>query len=156
MSMTGSTADFGASPSSQSGAGGQLAKLVGSWQAVTTTVKQGMVFPSLLTFTGDGIVLANEPPGPFDTPGHGVWVSTGPDSANYTFLALVGGEAGVLTATMKIVGAVRYDAGADTWRGPFKIQIVDTNGSETLADDGTFDATRIAVESLDDTPGGAA
>lgn len=140
---------------SLSNAGSHLTKLVGSWQARTIATKQGVSFPALLTFTGDGIVLADEPPGAFDTAGHGAWAATGPDSANFTFLALVGGETGVLSATMKVVGAVRYDAGTDTWRGPFRIQVVDANGNETLTDDGTFDATRIAVESLNAAASGA-
>jgi hypothetical protein len=128
---------------------GRMAKLVGAWQVETTVVNQGTTFPALLTFTSDGIVLADEPPSPFETTGHGAWAATGPDSADFTFVALIGSEEGPLSATIKVVGSLQYDALADTWNGPFKVRVVDASGAELLADDGTFDATRIKAESLD-------
>jgi hypothetical protein len=124
----------------------RLAKLIGSWQVETTVVKQAATFPALLTFTSDGIVIADEPPSPFETSGHGNWVATGPDTANLTFLALIGSVEGPLSATLKVVGTLRYDANADTWDGPFAIQVTDAKGAEVLADHGTFKGTRIAIE----------
>ena len=87
-----------------------------------TVVKQDAQFPSLMTFTSDGFVLADEPPMPFETTGHGAWVATGPDSADFTFVALIGSESGALSATLKVTGSLKMDAAADTWEGPFKIQ----------------------------------
>lgn len=126
-----------------------LGKLVGSWQVETTVVKQNATFPSLLTFTSDGIVIADETPSPFETSGHGNWVATGPQAASFTFVALLGSKEGPLSATIKIVGALQYDPKADTWNGPFKVQVIDPSGKAILADTGTFKATRIEIEKLD-------
>lgn len=136
----------GAMPSSPAGT---LEQLVGSWAVEVTVVKQNAMFPSLVTFTGDGLVLADEPPSPFETTGHGAWVGTGPDSADYTFVALIGSETGALSATLKVAGSLRFDAAADTWQGPFQIQVVDASGAEILADDGIFAGVRITVESAE-------
>jgi hypothetical protein len=51
----------------------RLAKLVGSWSVEIATSEHG-VSAGLLSFTRDGIVLADESPLPFDTAAHGVWV----------------------------------------------------------------------------------
>ena len=123
-----------------------LDQVVGSWAVEVTVVQQDAVFPALITFTSDGIVLADKPPSPFETTGHGAWVATGPDSADYTFVALIGSESGALSAKIKVTGSLQLDAAADTWAGPFKIQIVDADGAEVMTDEGTFAGTRIAVE----------
>lgn len=130
--------------------GNHLHKLVGGWSVDTTVEIQQATFPSLMTFTSDGIVLTDEPPSPFETTGHGNWVATGPRSAAFTFLALIGGGPdGQLSVSLKIVGKLQYDARADNWSGPFKIQGFDQDGIELFADRGTFSGTRIAVETLD-------
>jgi hypothetical protein len=54
-----------------------------------------------------------------------------------------------VSVTYKIVGKLEFDARADSWRGPFKIQAFDPDGNEIFADRGTFAGTRIAVETLD-------
>ena len=41
-----------------------LDQLVGSWAVEVTVVQQDAVFPALITFTSDGLVLADEPPMP--------------------------------------------------------------------------------------------
>ena len=128
---------------------GSLKGLVGAWVVETTVVEQNAIFPALLTFTSDGLVFGDEPPAPFETTAHGNWVTTGPQSAAFTFLALIGSEAGPLAATIKVAGTLQYDAKADTWNGPFQVQVVDADGNELLVDNGTFDATRIAIETLD-------
>lgn len=130
-------------------AGDELPGIVGSWLVTTTVVKQASTFPSLLTFTGDGIVLADETPSLYETTGHGAWEATGKDSANFTFIALIGSESGALSVQLKVIGSLVYNAAADTWQGPFTIRITDADGAEVLVDEGTFDAVRIAVESLD-------
>lgn len=125
----------------------RLSKLVGSWQVETMVVQQAATFPALLTFTSDGIVIADEPPSPFETSGHGNWVATGPDTADFTFLALIGSAEGPLSAMLKVVGSLTYDSVTDTWQGPFTIQVVDAAGAEILTDEGAFTGARIAVES---------
>ena len=60
-----------------------------------------------------------------------------------------GGPNGQLSLSYKIVGKLEFDAQADNWSGPFKIQIFDPDGAEIFADRGTFSGTRIAVETLD-------
>jgi hypothetical protein len=47
------------------------------------------------------------------------------------------------------VGRLEFDARADNWSGPFKIQVFDPDGNEIFADRGAFTGTRIAVETLD-------
>jgi hypothetical protein len=118
---------------------------------VTTIDQQDATFPALLTFTSDGIVFGDEPPAPFETTAHGNWVTTGPNAAGFTFLALIGSEEGVtkLSATLKLVGSLDYDAQSDSWRGPYRLWINDVNGQELLVESGTFAGTRIAVEKLD-------
>jgi hypothetical protein len=128
----------------------RLHKLAGAWSVVTTVEIAQLSFPTLITFTSDGIVLADEPGDAFETTGHGNWVATGPGEAAFTFLALVGGgPGGNVSATYKVVGKLGFDAHADNWSGPFKIQVLDPDGNELFADRGTFTGTRIAVETLD-------
>jgi hypothetical protein len=130
--------------------GNSLHRLAGAWSVEVTVEIQQLSFPGLLTFTSDGIVLAEEPPSPFETTGHGNWVATGPREAAFTFLALFGGgPGGNVSATGKVVGKLEYDPRADNWSGPFKIQVFDPDGNEIFADRGTFSGTRIAVETLD-------
>lgn len=124
----------------------RLAKLVGSWQVETTVVQLAVTFPALFTFTSDGILITDEPPTPFETSGHGNWVATGPATADFTFLALIGSAEGALSATLKVVGSLQYEGSNDTWAGPFTIQVTDATGTEILADQGTFKGTRIAIE----------
>src|SRR5262249_1180852 len=48
----------------------------GAWEALGATAAQGD-FKALLTFTSDGVVLADEPGGAFETTGHGNWTRNG-------------------------------------------------------------------------------
>jgi hypothetical protein len=77
----------------QSGESNRLHKLAGAWNVKATVEAQQITFPVLTTFTSDGIVLGDEPGVPFETTAHGNWVATGPRSAAFTFLVLVGGRA---------------------------------------------------------------
>ena len=130
--------------------GNRLHSLVGAWSVETTVVNQGVTFPALITFTSDGIVLADEPGDAFETTGHGNWIATGRRSAAFTFLALIGdGPDGQLSVSLKIVGKLQYDARADNWSGPFKIQGFNLDGIELFDDTGTFSGTRIPIETLD-------
>jgi hypothetical protein len=124
-------------------------KLLGSWNVEVTTVGQGTTFPALLTFTDDGAMLADEPPSPFETSGHGNWVKTGRRDVAYTFVSLIGSAEGPLSAKLKVVGTLQWDDGNDSWNGPFKIDILDPSGNMILSDRGTFSLTRIAVERLE-------
>jgi len=124
-------------------------KLLGSWNVVVTTEVQGTTFPSLLTFSDDGGMIADEPPSPFETSGHGNWVSAGRREVAYTFVSLIGSPEGPLSSKLKVVGTLQHDAGNDSWSGPFKIDVFDASGQVIFTDQGTFTLTRIAVESLD-------
>ena len=129
-------------------ANGNVNKLVGSWTAVITAVNQGTTFPGLITFTSDGIFLASEPPSPFESPGYGNWISVGSGIA-YTFHFLFGGSEGKLSGRAKVNGAFTYDAGSDSWNGPFKTWGMEADDHLTLIDHGTVTITRIAVEVMD-------
>jgi len=132
-----------ASPSSQP------ENIFGSWSVDVTTKTQNTQFPSLLTFTADGAVLADEPPLPGETTGHGNWVRRSHGEVGFTFVALLADPNGVYTGKLKVSGTLRRDAGKDTWSGPFKITIFDASNQVVLVDTGTFKATRIEVEPLD-------
>ncbi len=120
--------------------------LIGSWRVVTTAVDQKMTFPALMTFTGDGIVFASEPPAPLETPGHGSWVSTGPNDACFTFLFFIGNADSNLTQKGKVNGTAHYEADTDFWKGQFTIEIADAKGKQVMTDHGTFAGNRIRVE----------
>jgi hypothetical protein len=124
-------------------------KLLGAWNVEVTTVAQGTTFPALLTFTPGGGMIADEPPLPFETSGHGNWVKHGGDKVAYTFVALIGSTEGPLSARLKVVGTLNFDVGKDQWAGPFKIDVFDPEGNVVLSDRGTFRLKRITVESLD-------
>ena len=122
-------------------------ELLGSWHVEITTPTQGG--PGLLTFTADGSIIGDESPSPFESTAHGTWVSRGPQDVAYTLVALMGSQEGKNTGKLKVVGTLQFDAGAASWRGPFKIDVFDASGQVTFADRGTFSLTRIAVEPLD-------
>ncbi len=126
----------------------QVKQLLGSWEAVTTVEIQNATFPSLLTFTSDGSVITDEPPSPFETSGHGNWVSTGPGQVAFTFVSLVGSAEGPLSMKYKVVSRLNLNSDKESLSGPFKIDILDPNGQVIFEDHGTFDLTRIAVEPL--------
>ncbi len=126
----------------------QVKQLLGSWEVVATTEIQNATFPALLTFTSDGSVIADEPPSPFETSGHGSWVSAGPGQMAYTFVTLVGSAEGPLSMKYKVVGRLNLNSGKESWSGPFKIDILDPNGQVIFTDHGTFGLTRIVVEPL--------
>lgn len=141
-------------PHSERGDGGRHApligqKLPGAWSVEVTTGSQG-TWSSLMTFTSDGTMLADEPPGPGETTGHGNWVPQGRNGARFTFRAFLAVELapGVVTSDLKVVGEPEYDSASDTWTGPFKIQIFDPEGNPVFEDTGTFKGTRIPVEHL--------
>ena len=133
----------------QANASNRSEKLLGSWNVVVTTEVQGITFPALLTFSDDGGMIADEPPSPFETSGHGNWISAGRREVAYTFVSLIGSAEGSLSAKLKVVGTLQYDAGSGSWSGPFKINVLDANGQVSFTDHGTFSLTRIAVESLE-------
>src|SRR4051794_11048925 len=92
----------------QAGENDRQEQLFGSWNVVATTVGQGTTFPALLTFNDDGSMLADEPPSPFETSGHGNWVSTGRREVAYTFVALIGSAEGPLSVKLKVIGTLRF------------------------------------------------
>jgi hypothetical protein len=126
----------------------QEEKLLGSWQVKVTTPTQG-TFPALLTFTTDGSLIADEPgSSPFETSGHGNWIGKSSEEIAYTFVALIGSTNGSLSATIKVVGTLKFDSGKDSWSGPFKIDVTDPSGQVMVSDRGIFNLTRIAVEAI--------
>ena len=123
-------------------------KLLGSWDLQITAVGQGVVVPGLLTFGAEGNVIADEAAAPTETSAHGNWISTDDGGAAYTFVGLFSGEDGTHAGKFKVVGTLQYDADTDTWHGPFKIDVFDPDDQAIVSDHGTFDLTRIMVESM--------
>jgi hypothetical protein len=133
----------------EAGADNHQEKLLGSWNVEVTAVVQNVTFPALLTFTSDGNVIADEPPSPFETSGHGNWIKRGHREIAYTFVALVGSAEGPLTAKIKVVGTLQFDPSQGKWNGPFKADLTDPNGQPIFSEHGTFSLTRIAIERID-------
>ena len=123
--------------------------LLGSWNAEVVVKIQAATFPALLTFSPGGGLIADEPPGPGETSGHGNWVSTGESEIRFTFVSLFSGEGGAYAGKLKVVGTLKFDASSQTWSGPFKIDGVDAKDVATFSDTGTFDLTRIEIRSLE-------
>jgi hypothetical protein len=128
-------AAFMVAPATQANGDNRSDKLHGSWNVVVTTPSQG-AFPALMTFTGDGSVITDESPAPFESTGHGNWINRGQGVVGYTFVALYGSEQGANTGKLKVTGTLRYDEGAAGWRGPFKIDIFDAGGQMVFTDRG--------------------
>lgn len=122
--------------------------LIGAWELTIDLKKQGNGFKGLYTFTGDGIMLADEPGGAFETTGHGNWTRTSLNTANYTFLAYLGSTNGAHTATIKVIGSLIVSSDQKTWEGPGKVIVSAPSGAVIFQDDGIFKARRIAVELL--------
>jgi hypothetical protein len=104
--------------------------MVGSWD-VLVSLPQG-TFAALITMTGDGVILADEVPAPFETTAHGNWISAGKNQASYTFLAIVGSPEQVQTGIIKVSGTFQYDPETDKISGPFKVIQIDPNQPASL------------------------
>src|SRR5215216_1329450 len=50
--------------------------LLGTWNTEGTVVIQDATFSALLTFDAGGCMIADEPPAPGETSGHGNWMMT--------------------------------------------------------------------------------
>jgi len=125
-----------------------LKNLPGSWNVAVVSDLQGP-FPGLLTFISDGSLIGDPPPIGTESTSHGTWVRTGPDSAAYTFVALITNDQRVVVAMLKVIGTLQYDGHTDSWSGPYKLTVKTTDGAVELGHDGgTFRLTRIAVETL--------
>ena len=121
--------------------------LVGSWNVEISTPVQG-TFPAFLSFFSDGIVIGDEANSD-ETTAYGNWASTTGRDVAYTFKSLIGTPQGVTGGSLKVVGTLEYDAGQDTWTGPFKIDVFDAGGNVIFTDQGTLSGTRIQIETLD-------
>jgi len=124
-----------------------LAKLVGAWKVEATSLHHSPI-QTLMVFSSDGNITGARPPSPFETPAFGSWVSTGPQTAAYTFLAVFGNDKGDFTGKIKVSGTVHYDAATDSWQGPNQAVFTDASGSTVFTDTGTLSGTRIAIEPL--------
>jgi hypothetical protein len=121
--------------------------LIGSWDVQIETPVQG-TFPAFLSFFSDGIMIGDEANSD-ETSVYGNWSSTGGRGVAYTFKSLLGTPQSVAAGSLKVVGTLEYDAGLDTWTGPFKIEVYDTSGNVIFSDRGTLTGTRIPIETLD-------
>ena len=134
-------------PAPKAGDKPHLEKLVGAWTVEATSLHHSPV-PAMLVFTSDGIVMGARPPHPFEPPALGNWVSTGPQTAAYTFVVVSGNEQGDFTSKIKVIGTVQYDAATDSWQGPNQAELTDPSGSTIFTDTGVISGTRLAIEPL--------
>ena len=121
--------------------------LVGSWDVQIETPVQGGPFPAFLSFFTDGIMTGDEANSD-ETTAYGNWTPTGGRGVAYTFKSLIGSPQGASAGSLKVVGTLEYDAGQDTWTGPFKIDVFDPSGNVIFTDRGTLTGTRIPIETL--------
>jgi|SRR5215510_5843280 len=137
---------FVMAPPTARGADQGIDRLPGSWHVVASTPAQGS-FPALFTFNADGGMIASESPGPVESSGHGNWERRGRDVA-FTFFVLFGSNTGRNTGSAKAVGTLHFDASDGGWTGQFRIQVFNAAGVQIFTDTGTFELTRIEIESL--------
>ncbi len=120
----------------------------GAWEVLGNTALQGD-FKALLTFSGDGIVLADEHGGAFETTGHGNWKRIGYRTFAYTFIAYISSANSQLTAKIKVSGTLTLSRDLKRWEGPAKVEVFDPKDNVIFADKGTFKSKRIEIESVD-------
>jgi hypothetical protein len=122
--------------------------LTGSWHVAVSTPTQG-TFPALITFGAEGTVLSAESPGPFESAGHGNWIRHEDGSIAFTLIALLGSQESKLSGKLKVTSIIQPASAGQGWHGPFKVEGFDASGQVTFTDRGSFQLTRIAIESLD-------
>ena len=135
--------------------------LVGTWLVSVSLEGQGPGAPvspevtSLVTYFADGNVLvANAgqipplPPGSglFFTEGHGRWVATSDTAATASYVSLALDQAGGLSSTNTTQATVEVDTTGDAYTGSFALESVSPSGNSMGAQQGTFQAERIGVE----------
>jgi hypothetical protein len=122
-------------------------RVVGSW-AGDAVNPDGPVSPNLWTILSDGTVIGDESLHAYEGTGYGVWAVTGRDEVSYVIHDLFGSESGALSARIKLLGTLHYDAGADTLSGPFKVTVTAADGSTLYSGGGTMTLKRIKLERL--------
>ena len=105
-------------------------------------------FLGLLTFDAGGGLVADAPPSPLDSAAHGNWAPRDHGEVAYTFVGLSADTQRQIVGTVKVDGTLQYDAGQDSWSGPFKTYFLDVSGKVIGTDAGTVRLTRIVVGSL--------
>lgn len=125
-------------------------RLVGSW-IVGTSGGAGGDSPLLVTFAGDGTMLASDAGG---RPGHGAWKATGEDGAEFAYVTAETGVSGDVGALITVRGTARPDSGNNTWSGEYTLELsvpgqaAPFGGSPSTA----IEASRIVVERAPSPP----
>jgi hypothetical protein len=65
---------------------------------------------------------------PLESPGHGRWVRTGPDTYDVTFFTVSADAAGNHILTSKVRGKLRLSADGNEFTGVFQVDVFDPNG----------------------------
>lgn len=121
---------------------------------VVTVNFEGSSFKVLTSYTRDGrstVLLPFGPPpaGSGDTRvgGLGEWIRTGPRefAATEFFFASQDTAEPLQRSRLKIT----LDESGDSFSGPFRYEIIDTNGNVLFSDDGTFSGKRLNVVPLE-------
>lgn len=135
--------------------------VVGSWRVTVSVPPAGVVGTNLATLGGDGTVVVAFPTPVAASPGQGhnlehytaalgSWVATGEAGAAMTFVSLAADEHGTPLGAHTVSADVAVDAAADTWGGPFRIEVTGPSGEARGSLVGTVAATRIVAR-----PGGS-
>jgi len=137
--------------------------LIGSWVGIATATTVPLPpLKNLMTFGPDGIVidsrrlyLPNSPMGPLlATPAHGAWQQIREREFAATIVLIYEGatdhptSAGEVLAMEKVRFTLKLDETGDQLAGAILVTVSNLNGDIVFEGPGTYEATRIEVESL--------
>jgi len=119
---------------------------------VTTVNFEGTSFKVLHSFTRDGrttVLLPFGPPCCNDTRvgGLGEWIRTGPREFAVTEFFFDSQDTTVPLQRSRL--KLTLDESGDAFSGPFRFEVIDTEGNVLFSDDGTFTGKRLNVVPLD-------
>ena len=132
--------------------------IVGSWLLTVNIPGNPAPFDSfnaLWALTGDGILVSSAQgdtaptPFPSNTSAYGAWAQTGDHKFAATFLSvLYDSQTGENMGRFKLLQTMTLNDAGDTWSGAFRLNVYDPDGNLVATVDGTAQAKRIVVETL--------
>jgi hypothetical protein len=130
-------------------------RFVGSWRLIVSP-DQGTPTPTLATVSADGTLVSSSLPveaalgSPdaviFVSSTHGAWEATGPETAGCTFVGLAADGQGRQFGSATINSSVKLGPDGQTFARLYHAKVADPDGTVVATEDGTVQATRIAVE----------
>ena len=132
----------------QAEAAGSLA-LTGSWEQ-TVTLQGEAPFLNLVTFNADGTLTETDQPDfvpqALDSPGHGAWITSGPNTFRLKFIKLLFGPHAQPSGTAVIRGTLTLSTNSNTFTASGTNDIFDLHGHLQASAPYTSSGKRITVE----------